>query len=404
MVDYDVVVVGGGIAGSALAASLAPAGLGVLVLERLTEFRDRVRGEFMHPWGAAEMDRLDLTATLVAAGGNHNPSLVIYDEGQDPAAAAEVPLEMLVPGVGGSFHVGHPQASEALNVLAAERGATTQRGVSDVVVTAGSSPRVTYQLDGEQCDVTCRIVVGADGRQSTVRKGLGIEMAYEESAYLLGGLLVKGDGLPDLAVQGTEGDTYFLVFPRREGVTRLYVGCAPGPDTKGADRAGPFLERFRLDCLPYGNAIAGSEPVGPCAYLPGSDSWTDRPLAEGVVLIGDAAGWTDPLIGEGLSMAMRDARMVSEVLLGSDWSVGAFEPYCVERRERSRRLRLGGQVITELRCTFTPEGRARRDAFGADTFANPLTLEFMVSLFAGPETASAEAFAPENIDRMLSLS
>ena len=77
MVDYDVVVVGGGIAGSALAASLAPAGLSVLVLERLTEFRDRVRGEFMHPWGAAEMDRLDLTATLVAAGGNHNPSIVI---------------------------------------------------------------------------------------------------------------------------------------------------------------------------------------------------------------------------------------------------------------------------------------------------------------------------------------
>ena len=112
-------------------------------------------------------------------------------------------------------------------------------------------------------------------------------------------------------------------------MTRLYVGCAPGPDTKGADRAGPFLERFRLDCLPYGDAIAGSEPVGPCAYLPGSDSWTDRPFAEGVVLIGDAAGWTDPLIGEGLSMAMRDARMVSEVLLGDDWSVDAFEPYCL---------------------------------------------------------------------------
>ena len=43
-------------------------------------------------------------------------------------------------------------------------------------------------------------------------------MAYEERvpAIRLGGLLVKGDGLPDLALQGTEGDTYFLVFPRRE--------------------------------------------------------------------------------------------------------------------------------------------------------------------------------------------
>ena len=66
--------------------------------------------------------------------------------------------------------------------------------------------------------------------------------------------------------------------------------------------------------------------------------------------------WTDPLIGEGLSMAMRDARMVSEVLVGATGPSMRSSPIAVERRERSRRLRLGGQVITELRCTFTPEG------------------------------------------------
>ena len=97
--------------------------------------------------------------------------------------------------------------------------------------------------------MTCRIVVGADGRQSTVRKGLGLEMAYQESAYLLGGLLVQGDGLPDPAVQGTEGDTYFLVFPRREGVTRLYVGCAPRPGHQGS-RPGGTVPRALPPGLP----------------------------------------------------------------------------------------------------------------------------------------------------------
>jgi 2-polyprenyl-6-methoxyphenol hydroxylase-like FAD-dependent oxidoreductase len=52
----DVVIVGGGIAGSALALVLAKGGLGVTVLERQREYRDRVRGEFLANWGVAEAD------------------------------------------------------------------------------------------------------------------------------------------------------------------------------------------------------------------------------------------------------------------------------------------------------------------------------------------------------------
>jgi flavin-dependent dehydrogenase len=52
---FDVVVIGGGIAGNALAAVLARAGTAVLVLERSTVYRDRVRGEGFH---ARRLDRL----------------------------------------------------------------------------------------------------------------------------------------------------------------------------------------------------------------------------------------------------------------------------------------------------------------------------------------------------------
>ncbi len=58
MPDYDVITVGGGLGGSALAKVLAEKGLRVLVTEREVEFKDRIRGETMAPWGVAEAQKL----------------------------------------------------------------------------------------------------------------------------------------------------------------------------------------------------------------------------------------------------------------------------------------------------------------------------------------------------------
>jgi flavin-dependent dehydrogenase len=52
--EFDLICVGGGLAGSALARTMAERGFRVLVLERTAEFRDRVRGEATHPWGTWE--------------------------------------------------------------------------------------------------------------------------------------------------------------------------------------------------------------------------------------------------------------------------------------------------------------------------------------------------------------
>jgi len=407
MSEFDVVIVGGGIAGSALAAALAPAGISVLVIERQMQYRDKVRGEYMHPWGTAEMQRLGLEEALFAAGGGFCTSVVGYGEHVDPstAEAAAIPLSMLMPGVPGAFAVGHPQASESLNVVAQQRGAVVVRGVGDVEVVAGPAPRVRYELDGAFHDVPCRLVIGADGRQSTVRRGLGIELQYQESDMTLGGLLVRCDDVAsDVAALGTEGDAHFLAFPRPNGFVRLYVARQPGPTTSGPDRERGLRDAFRVSCMPSGERLAAAPSAGPCAYVPGSDAWTDRPLADGVVLVGDAAGWSDPIIGEGLSVALRDARMVADVLRASDdWSTVAFEGYITERRERMRRLRIVAGVATKLRCTFTPEGQARRAAFSAEVMTNPMTLGLLLAGFVGPENAPAEAFEPENIERILSL-
>ncbi len=70
MRNVDVAIVGGGIAGVALAAALAHDGLGVAVLEAVEQYEDRVRGESMMPWGVKEARELGVEATLIDAGAH----------------------------------------------------------------------------------------------------------------------------------------------------------------------------------------------------------------------------------------------------------------------------------------------------------------------------------------------
>ena len=404
--SVDVVVVGGGIAGGAIASMLAARGLDVVVLERQHQFRDRVRGENMQPWGVLEMGRLGLEDVFVGAGGGYCERAVLYDENISAAdaEATALPLGMLVEGAHGSFSVGHPQACEALLGEAERNGARVVRGVGDVDVTAGSPPQVSYELDGNLFDVRPRLVIGADGRQSTVRRQLGMDLHREDSKASLAGLLVRDPNWPEATeVLGTEDDVHFLVFPRPDGYVRLYLARLESSVVGGAGSAERFLEGFRLTCCPPAESLIGAEVLGPCATYRGSDSWTDRPFTDGVVLIGDAAGWSDPIIGQGLAIALRDVRLVVDALAGDDWSVEAFEAYALERAERMRRLRMAGHVTTELRCTFTPEGRRRRAGVLAGMMTDPATLAMLLAPLTGPEVAPPEVFTAENVERILSL-
>ena len=66
--NYDVAIVGGGIGGAALAIALGRDGRRVLVLERTTEFRDRVRGEGILPWGVNIARDLGIYDVLESVG------------------------------------------------------------------------------------------------------------------------------------------------------------------------------------------------------------------------------------------------------------------------------------------------------------------------------------------------
>jgi 2-polyprenyl-6-methoxyphenol hydroxylase-like FAD-dependent oxidoreductase len=202
---------------------------------------------------------------------------------------------------------------------------------------------------------------------------------------------------------GTQGDVVFFVVPQGSGRARLYLLWSCDHRQRFAGPRGPraFLDSFALTCVPGSDGIVHATPVGPCATYPVNDTWTDSPVINGLALIGDAAGYSDPHIGQGLSVALRDVRVLSELLLASDdWSPAALEQYTEERAERMRRLRFCNALQTTLRGQFGPEARERRRRALRLMRAEPPLGLWRRACLAGPESVPASAFDDRVYDRL----
>jgi len=387
----EVVVVGAGIAGGSLATALARRGKSVLLLDKSVVHKDVVRGEFLVPWGVEEATKLGVLDVLLAAGGHYTPFSVPYGEGVPPdvARTRRLDLSKLIAGVAGPLTFGHPQTCQALDDAAEAAGAAVLRGISDLKVEAGNPPTLSFSVGGQHQIVKPRLIVGADGRGSAVARQAGLRPTSDPDHHLMAGLLVDEvlDWPEDEFSIGTEGDVRFYVFPQGRGRMRLYFCYRLDQSARfsGADKERKFLEAFRLSCLPRSDLFVSAQPAGPCHGYPNADSWIDTPVAGGIVLIGDAAGHNDPTIGQGLALAFRDARLVSEALLGSEeWTTETFVPYAEERRERMKRLRFAARQVSILTAEFTEEARMRRQRVFARMAADPNLRVFMLPALKGP--------------------
>ncbi|HEY6295735.1 MAG TPA: FAD-dependent oxidoreductase [Streptosporangiaceae bacterium] len=405
----DVVVVGGGIAGASIASVLARQGVEVLLLERQQRYRDRVRGEYMAAWGVLEARALGLEDVIRCTHAADARYMVPYDELSDPSAAEQGKSDgsVFFPGVQGPLCASHPGACQALADHAVRSGAEVVYGIAGIEVQTGQRPSITLH-NGTAIQVRPRLIIGADGRGSTVRGQAGIHLDKAPATHVIAGLLVEGGSRwpGDQCTIGVEKDLQFYVFPQGGDRLRLYTCHANEQANRWAGRAGAqrFVEAFAgLRSIPEPLGLSEVRPAGPCGTFSCEQTWCDEPYADGVVLIGDAGGYDDPVDGQGLSLAMCDVSRLSELLLASgDWTVAALRPYGEQRAERLRRMRRVSKTFAALMTTFTDAGRARRDRYYAAANAGQDHVRMALgAIFLGPERLPSEAFTDQLHESLL---
>ena len=359
--DYDIITVGGGLGGASLAKVMAEHGSRVLVIERETEFKDRVRGEAMPPWGVADADRIGILDVLMEAGGHELPRATLFI-GQ--MQIQERDLITTTPGGKPMLAYYHPRAQESLIAAAAKAGAEVRRGAKVTSVTPGDTPSVTIEQDGQQETVTCKLAVGANGRGSPVRGWGAFDVKHDEDHLLIAGLLfadMPAEQDANRLVFNFEIGHGALLFPQGGGRVRAYtvLQSAAGNRFQGEKDVPRFIEDVVGSGIPA-ELFKHAKPDGPLATFDGADSWVEHPYGDGVALIGDAAASSDPSWGQGLSLTARDVRVLTDELKANDDWDAAGHAYASEHDRYFDVTHKVSNWMAELFFSTGPEADARR--------------------------------------------
>ena len=338
--DYDVVISGASLAGSAAAILLARRGVRVALLERRSD-PEAYKVLCTHSITANAypvLDELGLIPAIEKAGALHNDARWYTRWGWiEPRAA---------PG-GPELPYGYNIRRSTLDPLIRSHAAETPgvdlllgHQVTGLVRETGRTVGVLASTPQGEREIRARLVVGADGKDSAVAKFAEVPTRLHENTRF--GYLAH---FRDLPLQGGIGQTWFLepdmayAFPNDDGVTVLAVL----PDKKRLpafkeDLEGSFLEFVRA--LPEAPPIDSAERITKIIGTVNYPLLTRDPTAPGIALIGDAALTGDPLWGVGCGWALQSAQWLAEAVASAAAGRGDLDrSLAAYARTHRRRLR-----------------------------------------------------------------
>jgi 2-polyprenyl-6-methoxyphenol hydroxylase-like FAD-dependent oxidoreductase len=315
--DADVIVVGGAVAGSALANALGSSGVPTLLIEKVSREVHSTRGDLLHPPTLAILDRWGVLEALRADGAAPVSELAVSHVRRGMIARFPIPPSADGPA-DRSLAVPHDRIEAVLYACASrwksvrsERGTVTGLHVDGDGRVAG----VRFRAHGGTDEVTLRsrVVVGCDGAQSLVRRSSGIKA--EQHPYQHEQIIIGGQGEPELprALHWYLDDIGRLaVVPRPRQAFRMLLTLQLGERGDLLRRPDPALRDF----------VVGRFPVLESLWFGKEDAHlyrlarhvAERFWAPGAALVGDSAHATHPAGATGMSLAISGAARLADRL------------------------------------------------------------------------------------------
>jgi geranylgeranyl reductase family protein len=396
--DAEAIVVGGGPAGSTIAAELARRGHRVLLLDKAGFPRHKACSEYVNPGGVRVLRELGLEAEVLAAGAHRMEAMRVHS----PAGAAFL-ADFAAAGEGETaLGLSRWTLDNLLLEHANAAGVEVRQHahVRSLVIEGGRVAGVEATVAGTHETLRARIVIGADGRNSAVRRSLGLEVPLRWPRKT--GLVAHYRGVSGLDRWGemhVGHGVYAGLAPLEHGLTNVAVVAS---DAAVARRDGSVIDYFEamLAAFPLVAAkLAGAERVGSIRGVGAMAMRARRVAGDGFLLLGDAAAFLDPFTGDGIYEALRAARLagpvVSAALAAGDTSEAMLLPYRAARRRTFTTKRqvcwiVQGFVNAPLLMNYVTPRLAERETLGR-TLAGVL----------GNQLPAARALSPVFLARLL---
>jgi len=402
---YDVLIVGAGPAGSALATHLACAGVDTLLVDKARFPRDKVCGELMNPRAIRHLKALGCFGRIEALGYQKIRACAVYLDGESEMTG---PL----PKVEGCVDYAHAVPRRVLDEIlfrrAQEAGASTLEECSvRGFEVDGDAVAVEGRLTGRQTlPLRARMIVGADGSESVVARIAGLAM--RDDRYVGIGIRSYGEGFPfEDAILAWDRD-YFpglgWAFPSKNGRFNIGVGTIAEPAKQDEIRLRDYFDRLTGIVEDLGRQKGFSPQIEPPkGWALKSYGGARRNYFERGLLIGDAGSFADPLTGEGIPMALETAQLaaatIRDAVAVGDFSANKLATYEHRWRERydvdslmadvlvtaSRNTHLADLMMESLKVSVRAADRDERYAWamggvyvGIVPMRETLTPEFML--------------------------